>query len=274
MEREATPGEENCSLGAGPFLFSGKPPFIQGIVNLINSSAERVKVRSVVIEGSGIESYRARRLHGTPEQMAEGQQRDLLQVKFFQGIGPFDQANVPAQLTIDKFTPPGEYEAQVSFGDQQARALIFVLENHDLRLIPERITIREVPGKSITRSIYVTNEGNVPFSTRRAAFAPLQALNMLHRSLAIALNEEGDKGYEKVLDRLASELADAEVQPAKVKINIQDQEILPGETKPVELTIQLPADLKRKRVYTSRIKFRNARLAVEVDINDTPEKGK
>lgn len=266
MEREGTPEEANCQLGPGPFLFSGKPPYVQGIVSLVNRSAEKVKVRSIVIGGAGVEFFRPRRLQ---TQVPAGQPEELLRVRVFGRLSPFDQANLPAELTIDKHTPPGEYEAYVRFRDQEAQARIYVLEERSLRLIPDQINIATAPGTSIKKYIYITNEGNVPFSTRKAAFAPLHALNMLHKSLAIALNEEGHKGYEKVLDRLSAELQDAEVQPAKVKIEIQDQEILPGETKGVEVTIQLPADLKSKRTYTSKISFRGAKLAVEVDVNGT-----
>jgi hypothetical protein len=86
------------------------------------------------------------------------------------------------------------------------------------------------------------------------------------------LNETGQEGHKEFLDRFVSELAAREAQPAKVKIDIQDQEILPGETKAVELTIQLPPDLKSKRIYASRISFRDVNLAVVVDVNDTSVK--
>jgi hypothetical protein len=274
MEKDTTPEGENCCLGSGPFLFSGQPPFIQGIVNVVNKSGERVRVQSVALEGAGLKSHGGRGLYEREQKQPDERQLDVLRVRVSKMVAPFDQANLPAQIVVDPRTPPGEYKAQLRCGDQQAEAVIFVLESHNLTLVPDRITVTAAPGETINKSIYITNEGNVPFSTRKAAFAPLQALNMLHRSLAIALNEEGHKGHEKVLDRLASELADAEVQPAKVKIDIQDQEIAPGETKRVDITVRLPADMKRKRTYTSTIRFRNARLAVEVEINDTYDKTK
>ncbi len=258
--------DESCSLGPGPFIFSGTPPLITGTVNVINKSAEKAKLRTVAMDSPQLTSFRALRMQQKKGKEVKAALK-LSEVRVFGRLGPFDQANLPAQLSIDRLTPPGEYEARVSFGQQEEQAVVIVLENYDLRVVPSRITITAEPGETIQRAIYFTNEGNMTFSTRKAAFAPLQALDMLHKSLAISLLEEGDKGYEKVLDRLAQLMSEAEVQPAKVKIDIQDQEIAPGETKRVDITLRLPADLKRKQTYTSNISFRNARLSIELDVN-------
>jgi len=197
-----------------------------------------------------------------------------LHVRVFGRLEPYHQTDVRAQLTVDRFTPPGEYEAQVRLGDEEAQALIFVLENHKLRLTPNQLVATAAAGQTITQTVYITNEGNVPFNTRKAVFAPLQALNMVHQSLAIALDEEGHSGHQKFLDRFVSELADNEVQPAKVKLEVQDEIIAPGETKRVEITIRLPAGLKKKKTYKSKITFRNATLGVELDVNGAAGKMK
>jgi len=271
MERGAEPGEESCSLGSGPFFFSGRPPFIRGTVSLLNRSAERVRVRSMMLGAAGLTSYRGRGSAPTREQTPKGQQPDLLEIRPSKQIGPFEQASVPAYVRIDRFTPPGEYEAQVRFRDQQVQAVIFVQESHRLDLVPDRITVAAAAGETIIRRVAITNDGNVPFSTRKAAFAPLEALGMLHRSLAIALTQAGHEGHVKFLDRFVKELADNEVPAAKVRLEIQDQEIAPGETKLVELSIKLPADLKKKRSYTSRMSFREKKLAVEVNVNGSAD---
>jgi hypothetical protein len=261
MDRGTEPGEEHCRLGPGPFFFSGRPPFIRGTVSLENRSDERVRVRSLLLGAAGLAPYR-----GRGSGPARAARADLLEVRPSRQVGPGELASVPAYVRIDRFTPPGEYEAQLRFGDQHAQALVFVQESHRLDLVPDRITISAAAGETIVRRIAVTNEGNVPFSTRRAALAPLEALGTLHRSLAVALTEAGHEGHVEFLDRFVKELADNEVPPAKVKVEIQDQEIAPGETKLVELSIRLPADLKRRRSYTSRIDFRGKRLVVEVNV--------
>jgi hypothetical protein len=268
MENQPTSEEYGLALGAGPFLFSGKPPFITGTVSLVNSSGEKVKVRSLLLDGPGLKFQRTRRV--APGKIAEP---GPAPVRVFKRLDPLDETNARAQVIIDRYTPPGEYEAQVRFGEERATARIFVLENHQLRLTPNRLTITAAPGERVTKTVYVTNEGNVPFNTRKAAFAPLQALDMVHQSLAIALNEAGDKGHEKFLDRFFSELADREVAPAKLKLTVQDEVIGPGETKRVEITIQLPADMKNKRTYRSRIAFRDTKLAMEVDVNEDDRPG-
>jgi len=234
-------------------------------VSLQNRSDERVRVRSMMLGAAGLTPYRGRGA-GLTREPGKAAGADLLEVRPFRQMDPLEQASVPAFVRIDRFTPPGEYEAQVRFGDQHAQAVVFVQESHRLELVPDRITVSAAAGETIVRRVAITNEGNVPFSTRRAALAPLEALGTLHRSLAIALTEAGHEGHVKFLDRFIKELADNEVPPAKVKVEIQDQEIAPGETKLVELSIRLPADLKRRRGYTSWIDFRDKRLAVEVNV--------
>lgn len=266
MDREAEPGEESCRLGRGPFFFSGRPPFIRGTVSVFNRSEERVRVRSMMLGAAGLTAYRGRGSGPVREQTPRRRASDLLEVRLSRQIGPFEQASIPAYIRIDRFTPPGEYEAQVHFRDQQAPAVIFVQESQRVDLVPDRLTVSATAGETIVRRVAITNDGNVPFSTRKAAFAPLEALGTLHRSLAVALTEAGHEGHGKFLDRFVKELADNEVPPAKVKLEIQDQEIAPGETKLVELSIRLPADLKRRRSYTSRISFREKKLAVEVHV--------
>ena len=266
-----------CSLGPGPFFFSGRPPFIHGTVSVHNRSDERVRVRSMTLGATGLGPHH-RRGAGAAREPAKGPAADLpsdllsdLEIRPSRRVGPFERASVPAYVRVDRFTPPGEYEARVRFGDQHAPAVIVVQESHRLDLVPDRITVTAAAGETIVRRVAITNQGNVPFSTRKAALAPLEALGMLHRSLAIALTEAGHEGHAKFLDRFVRELADHEVPPAKVKVEIQDQEIAPGETKLVELSIRLPADLKRRRSYTSRIDFREKRLAVEVNVEGSAD---
>lgn len=262
-----------CSLGPGPFFFSGRPPFIRGMVSVHNRSDERVRVRSMTLGAAGLAPYHGRGA-GAAREPANGPAADVpsdLEIRPSRRVGPFERASVPAYVRIDRFTAPGEYEARVRFGDQHAPAVIVVQESHRLDLVPDRITVTAAAGETIVRRVAITNQGNVPFSTRKAALAPLEALGMLHRSLAIALTEAGHDGHAKFLDRFVRELADHEVPPAKVKVEIQDQEIAPGETKLVELSIRLPADLKRRRSYTSRIDFREKRLAVEVNVEGSAD---
>ena len=266
-----------CSLGPGPFFFSGRPPFIHGTVSVHNRSDERVRVRSMTLGAGGLARYHRRGAGVAPEagEGARGGRRPALpldlEIRPSRRVGPFERASVPAYVRIDRFTAPGEYEARVRFGDQHAPAVIVVQESHRLDLVPDRITVTAAAGETIVRRVAITNQGNVPFSTRKAALAPLEALGMLHRSLAVALTEAGHDGHAKFLDRFVRELAEHEVPPAKVKVEIQDQEIAPGETKLVELSIRLPADLKRRRSYTSRIDFREKRLAVEVNVEGSAD---
>jgi hypothetical protein len=252
METKDVSKEEAWSLGRGPFLFSGPPLLCSGALRLINNSAEKIKVRAVALEGLALKA-------------ANGQ--PLQDVRVFGRLRPSEEASVVAQIAVDRHTPPGQHAGTLRCGSQQEQALIFVLPNHDLRVVPEKVFVSATPGQSITQTIFIANQGNMTFSTRKAAIVGLQQLGMAHEALAVSLTEAGGEGHVKFLDRFVQKLSEAEAQPAKVKIEVEGEEIQPGETKQVTLEIKLPPDLKPKRTYTSQIEFKNATLALEIECN-------
>ena len=145
MDRAAESGRA-CSLGAGPFFFSGRPPFIRGTVSVHNRSDERVRVRAMTLGAAGLTPY-----HGRGREAAKGPAADLpsdLEIRPSRRVGPFERASVPAYVRVDRFTPPGEYEARVRFGDQHAPAVIVVQESHRLDLVTDHITITAAAGET------------------------------------------------------------------------------------------------------------------------------
>ena len=57
----------------------------------------------------------------------------------------------------------------------------------------------------------------------------------------------------------------AAVGAAKVRFKPEGARFLAGESKPVELQIELPEDLQEGRLYKATIRLRNARLLLEME---------
>src|SRR5262249_10081852 len=118
--------------------------------------------------------------------------------------------------------------------------------------------------------ILFTNLGNIEITLPNSISLYLEHNLEIGRHLNAALKTAGNQGFEKVLDRFVQELAQAAVSAATVQFKPEGAKFGTGETKQVELEIQLPEDLKKNRVYRGTMKFKNARLVLEVECTGAP----
>lgn len=253
MERKNELEEPKWELGPGPFVFSGCPPSCLGTVQLVNKSPDKVRVRAIQITGLDLKSVKG---------------RGLEQANVSVRLGPHDRLSVSAQLFLDQSTPAGTYSGQLCCGSQREQVLVYVQENWDLRVIPDKLSIRARAGDKVTKLIFLTNRGNMTYSLGKVALVRLEERERTCRSLATSLTEAGKQGHSKFLDRLVHEMAESEVQPATVKIKVEENEVHPSETKEVELEIQLPQELKKNRTYKGRLALKSARLVLEIECTD------
>jgi hypothetical protein len=256
MEKQETVVEEKWGLGAGPIVLTGRPASCQGYVELINRSAEDVEPRAVAITGLDLGS---RQRH--PPAVARVSAR----------LGPHARVRAPIEVTLDPTTPPGSYTGQLYSGSQREELVIHVLENWDLRIVPQSVTVTARPGDKLALRIAITNLGNIEFTLPNSVPLHLDHKLELIQCLNTALRAAGRQGFEKVLDRFAQELAEGVVGPATVKFKLEDPRIRAGETKQVELEIQLPDEMKSDRGYAGKMRFKNTSLRIEVECKEAPQ---
>ncbi len=260
MERKEQVSQEKWELGPGPFVLSGPPPVCEGTVELVNRSEEELELTAIAIRHIDLKSQQS------PGSAAVGT---------FARLGPHDRSRVAMRLTLDHTTPPGRYTGELCCGSQREQVLIQVLENWDLRIVPQSVIITASPGEKLALRVLITNLGNIEFNLQNADSIYLdddQGINrLLLNTLNTAIKEAGKQGFGKFLDRFVQEWAEAVVSPATVKSQSEGRVIRPGESKEVKLEIQLPEDLKKNKVYRGRMRFKNAALVLEVECTGAPE---
>jgi len=231
--------------------FLGKPSCCQGRVHLRNQSSEKLRIKRIPLVDS--------KLSGPAEVPVSG-----LQV--FARLLPGAEVQACAQIFMPPQTQPGRYSAEALVGESRKDVTVDVLESWDIAVIPSTLSLKLAVGTHLTRTIQVTNLGNMPWEIRGAAFAPLHEQHDIHRDIYLSLKEGGKSGYEKVLNDFAARLHDTLVEPAKIKIKSKTEVLQPGETEDIELEISLPASLKKNRRYNCEVTFENASLLLEIEM--------
>lgn len=247
--------EEKWNLGRGPIVFTGGPASCQGYVELINKSGEDVEPKPIAI---------------TSLEPHSRQGRLSAAARVSVRLGPYQRQRVPIEVALDPATPPGSYTGQLSCGSQTEDVVIHVLETWDLRIVPQSVTITASPGEKVALQILFTNLGNIDVTVPKSVPLDLEHNLEIGRHLNTALKAAGKEGFEKFLDRLVQELAEAAISPATVQFKPEGARLRAGETSEIDLEIRLPEDLKKNRVYRGTMKFKNARLTLEVECAGAP----
>ena len=101
------------------FRSPARPDALTGAIPLINETDTKLKLRSI--------GFRLATLKG-PAGLPLGE------VPFYATLYPGEQANVPATISLDPSTPPGEHQFELTIGKQTVAADALVEEVIDLRV--------------------------------------------------------------------------------------------------------------------------------------------
>ncbi len=246
--------EEQWRLGPGPVILIGYPKSCRGHVELINKSAGSIEPKAIAITN----------LPGSEQRLPPA-------VRVSARLAPHQRLRVPIEMALDPTTPPGTYSAQLSCGSQKEDLVIHVLENWDLQILPHNVNIVGSTERRVAVRIFVTNLGNTEYALYGPVSLCLEHDLEIRRHLDSALRAAGKQGFEKFLDRFVQELSEAAVSEASLHFKPEQATIPPGETRAVELEIELPEDLKQNRVYKGTMKFRNAKVVLELDCTGVRE---
>jgi hypothetical protein len=250
MQMSEKRADENWTFGPGPFALSGRPPSLEGVVELINNTEQSRELTAIPLKNVALGSHRG----PVPDHVTTLAQ-----------LGPRGRTRAIMRLTLDPATPPGRYEAQLGGGAQTERVLIQVLANWQLRVIPDAISVAASAGETLRLQVVFTNHGNMALELPATRSIDLDDTRGLIQLANVVAREVGKEGFTKFLDRFVHEWADDAVPPAEVQIKPRGHLIRPGETAEIELTIRLPETLKKGRTYRGKIQFKNASLSLEIE---------
>lgn len=231
-----------------PIVLVGQPGSVRGEVRLRNDSRDRTVLRDGRLVGAE-DGGRAGKLR--PIKLKAGETR-----------------TVPLTLHLDPTTPPGEYRHELEVGGLRREAVLRVVERVDLRLQPSSLRVENRPGQTVTRTVLLTNRGNVPLTLDRVDPVVLDDVlldcRILRRALA-ALDEETGT-FQEFLDELVRQAKRAldETGLLPVRLAAGSVELQPGEATAADLEIDLPSGLDPRAEYRGRVGVYGASLRFTV----------
>jgi hypothetical protein len=178
------------------------------------------------------------------------------------------------RLDLPRWTPPGSYEGVLQLGDEEQRVVIDVEPRPKLRMSPRRLSLTGRPKDVVKASVTLANVGNVPCEVRGVAVFALFDPSSLERATQRAFQSSGS-GEERFLDRLAAEVSDGYAGTVRLKVESGAGQLEPGDSRDLEVTLNLPDGLKAGRTYEGTWRIGNLGYNVEVSTpNGTPPEEK
>jgi hypothetical protein len=235
-------GPENSRL-----FFSGPPRALTGTIPLVNSGADKQKIRSVAVSAGDLKGVAGLPLRDFP---------------FYARLDPGEQANISGRIMLDRGTPPGNYDVTVTVGSRTLPATIYVTEVVNLRIQPRQITILAGSPSSYTRRLVFENLGNVDLPIGAQCEVPLFESIDLVSSMLIGLRKADKASAESMVKGFLREWSELEVGTLVIK---RDAKILRPEQKTgIDVEFQLPPALKPTRRYHANLQLYNAPVSVDI----------
>src|SRR5215472_12231061 len=129
----------------------GPPGHLQGEVHLRNAGPRKVIVREPRIRTRAAQLVA---LHDQAEEATWNLRRMILR--------PGQARRIPISLELDPRTPPGVYEVEIDVLGQRRPLTVHVTELVRLAMAPDEVVVENHPGKTVTKTVVLTNRGNVP----------------------------------------------------------------------------------------------------------------
>jgi hypothetical protein len=235
-------GPENSRL-----FFSGPPGALRGTIPLINSGADRQKIRSVEVNAGDLMGAA-----GLP----------LREFPFYARLGPGEQSNISGRIMLDRRTPTGDYEVTITVGSRTQAATVHVTEVVDLRVQPRQITILAGSSSSYTRKLVFENLGNVDLPIGAQCDVPLFESLDLVSSMVTGLHKAEKSSAESMVKGVLREWSELRVGTLVIK---RDPKIIhPGQKLAVDVEFQLPPELKPTRRYHTNMQLYNAHVSLDI----------
>ena len=184
-------------------------------------------------------------------------------------VRPLGEPGAPEQawlrLALPPSTRPGEYRGTVRVGDREEKVVIEVEPRIRLRLSPPRQLLQGTAGEQVAATILVANLGNADCVLPDVNAVGLFDVEGTERAVGRTFRS-GDAKGERIVERLAEELAAGYGGLAKVAVAAGAGELGPGETRELALTFHLPDGLRPGRVYEGAWALPGVNYMVRVEV--------
>lgn len=265
------------SVQENPLILSGPPHNIRGRLKVRNLEPAKIVLPQSQLRVLGTPKGRSKK---KPVVHEMGLRRMIIRTG--------REKRVPLKVALDPQTSPGRYEAELDVDGQISPVVIQVLENLALTLSPDRLVLLNQGGSTQTKSLLITNSGNVAISIGEIGAVPLDddfiscrilrgTLNELQLEETVVTPEKSKKPppddeqkplriVGKILEAAVNQAADAFDKAGALRVHNASglTPIAPGETKEINLEIKIPASLDRRHRYRGVAALYTANLNFEV----------
>ena len=256
----ATPPVLLAHAADEPLVFYGPPDQLHATLRLKNQTKEKIKYVTVDIHADKLVGAAGEPLRGVP-----------LPTRLYPG----EQRESTVTFALDSRTPPGTYEAQLTIGGQAYPAVFHVVQNIDLRVHPEVVSIYIEGEREIQSPFVAENAGNVPLRLGVRCMAPLVDSMEIRTSLRKGLAQACADEKTDTIRSLACAMSEQQV--GLVEFVRPTVTLQPGEIHAGTATIIVPDDLRSFRRYTADVELYNAIGRLDVytgDLDSPPPKKK
>ena len=227
--------------------FVGPPRGLTGAIPLINETDTKLKLRSIGLKSA------------TPKAAAR---LPLGEAYFFARLYPGEQATVPATISLDPSTPPGDYQFELTIGKRSVAVDAHVEEVVDVRVEPSQISILAGSETTYARTLILENAGNVDLPIGAESIAPVYDSQDIACVLVPAINESDRSSLEAMLRNMLGSIGDLQ---AGTLVTRHDPIVLhPGQKLTVDVSVNLPGKLKRLHHYFAHLQLYNATVLVDI----------
>jgi hypothetical protein len=228
-------------------FFAGPPTALAGAIPLINETDTKLKLRSL-----GLRSATLKGAAGLP----------LGEIPFFATLYPAEQATVPAMISLDPSTPPGDYQFDLTVGKQTVAVDAHVEEVVDLRITPSHITILAGRDTTYTRTLVADNAGNVDLPTGAECKAPVFDSHDITAAVVSGINDSDKSTVETMVKEILLHIGD--LQAGTLIVRRDPIVVHPGQPVTADVSFHLPAELKPQRHYSANLQLYNATISVDI----------
>jgi hypothetical protein len=235
-------GTKNARLS-----FAGPPKRLTGAIPLINETDTKLKLRSLGLSSPTLKGAGRLPLGETP---------------FYARLYPGQQASVPATISLDPSTPPGQHQFELTIGKRTIAVDAHVEEAVDLRVEPSQISILAGSETTYTRTLIVENAGNVDLPSGAESVVLVYDSVDLQCLLVPGINESDRSTVEEMLKSIL--LRTGDLQAGTLMMRRDPIVLHPGQRLAVDVSFSLPEKLKPLHHYYAHIPLYNATLLVDI----------
>jgi hypothetical protein len=236
--------------GAEVIVLVGGPRRLKGRLRLVNDSAEPITVSAAALTAE------------VPAVAAKKPQLPVLERWVPQVVAPGEASPVTVTVALDSLTPPGTYQATLIVEGQSRPVELQVVEVISLTLSPSEVVVSGEPDVAQTKTVVITNTGNVALAVSHVGPVPL-VIDERRASLLERLGVLERPAETEPLLAVIDEADDDEDEPPVVEAQIEPPVVIqPGEARPVSCTVTvrgtIDAGLRYRAdgaLYTADLRF-------------------